>query len=106
MEDEIKGYEIRKPGQIAKATITKIENTTAGNIYGKSAKEPKQPVFVISANVEGIEIRIATINKPASKYISPKHKLAQFKQRYGQLPKVGMKLDVATDAKGFWKLVL
>ncbi|MGO9645893.1 MAG: hypothetical protein ACLPY5_14250 [Candidatus Bathyarchaeia archaeon] len=106
MDDEIKGYEIRKPGQTAKATITKIENTTAGNIFGKSAKDPKQSVFVIYANVEGIDTRIATINKPASKYISPKHKLAQFKQRYTQLPKVGLRVDAVTDAKGFWKLAL
>mgnify|MGYP001036730701 CR=1 FL=1 len=97
-------YEVRRPGQTAKATLTKIETTTAGAIYKKAAKDPKQELYVLSANVEGVDARIATINKPLSKYVSPKHKLAQFKQRYGRFPKVGMKVDVATDAKGYWKL--
>jgi lysyl-tRNA synthetase class II len=104
MEDEIKGFEVRKPGQTAKGTITKITTMQAGDIFKKTAKDPKQEVYELTANVEGVETRIGTINKPPSKYISPKHKLAQFRQRYGQFPKVGMKVDVATDSKGFWKL--
>lgn len=105
MEDEIKGYELRKPGQTAKATITRIEVKTAADVYKNAAKNPKQELYVLTGNIEGVETKIATMNKPPSKYLSPKHKLAQFKQRYGHLPKVGMKVDVATDAKGFWKLV-
>jgi hypothetical protein len=105
MEDEIKGYEIRKPGQTAKATITQIETRTAGDIFKTKAKNPKQELYVLSGNVEGVETRIATIDKLVSKYLSPRHRLTKFMQRYGQLPKVGMKVDVAADAKGYWKLV-
>ncbi len=106
MEDEIKGYEIRKPGQTAKATITQIETRTAADVFKTNAKNPKQELYTLIGNVEGLETRIATIDKPVSKYLSPRHKLTRFIQRYGQLPKVGMKVDVAADARGYWKLVV
>jgi len=51
-------------------------------------------------------MRIATFAKPQGEEISPKSSLAQFKQRYKSWPKVGMKVDVETDEKGHWKIVL
>jgi hypothetical protein len=54
--------------------------------------------------VSKLQRRIATFAKPQSSEISPKSKLAQFKQRYKQLPRVGMKVDVQTDEKGSWKI--
>jgi hypothetical protein len=51
------------------------------------------------------EMRIATFSKPQSNEISPKSSLAQFKQRYKQFPKLGMKVDVVTDDSGYWKIV-
>jgi hypothetical protein len=38
--------------------------------------------------------------------ISPKSRLAQFKQRYRQFPKLGMKVDVVTDDNGYWRIAL
>jgi hypothetical protein len=32
--------------------------------------------------------------------------LAQFKQRYKQFPKAGLKVDVVTDENGYWKVAL
>ena len=45
-------------------------------------------------------------SKPLTEEISPKSKLAQFKQRYKQFPKVGLKVDVVTDDNGYWKVAL
>jgi hypothetical protein len=50
-------------------------------------------------------MRIATFTKPQSNEISPKSRLEQFKQRYKQFPKLGMKVDVVTDDSGYWKIV-
>ncbi len=99
-------YELRKPGQTAKATITKIVLTKAGEVYKKGARNPEQPVYAIIANIEGWEGRIATINKPPSRYISQKSKMALFKARYKAYPKVGIKVNVVTNEQGYWKLVL
>jgi hypothetical protein len=56
--------------------------------------------------VEGREMRIATFAKPQGDEISSKSRLAQFKQRYKQFPKVGLKVDVVTDDNGYWKIAL
>jgi hypothetical protein len=37
---------------------------------------------------------------------SPKSRLALFRQRYKQFPKLGMKIDVVTDENGYWKIAL
>jgi hypothetical protein len=52
------------------------------------------------------ELRISTFTKPPSGEISPKSKLAQFKQRYKQFPKAGLWVDVVTDENGYWKVAL
>ena len=38
--------------------------------------------------------------------ISPKNKLAQFKHRYKQFPKLGMRLDVVMDENGYLKIAV
>jgi hypothetical protein len=52
------------------------------------------------------ELRIATFAKPHSEEISPKSRLAQFKQHYKRFPTLGMKVDVVTDDNGYWKIAL
>jgi len=51
-------------------------------------------------------MRIATFAKPQTDEISSKSKLAQFKQRYKQFSKLGMRVDVVTDENGYWKIAL
>jgi len=51
-------------------------------------------------------MRIATFARPPGNEISPKSKLAQFKQRYKSWPKVSMNVDVVTDENGYWKIAL
>jgi len=51
-------------------------------------------------------MRIATFAKPQGEEISPKSRLAQFKQRYKQFPRTGLRVDVVTDENGYWKIVL
>jgi hypothetical protein len=95
----------RKPGIKAKATITKIELMKAREVYKKGAKDPEQLLYTIFGNVNGWEGRIGTVVKPHSRQISSNTKLAKFKQRYHQFPKIGMKVDVLTNAKGYWKML-
>jgi len=51
-------------------------------------------------------MRIATFAKPQGEEISPKSRLAQFKQHYKRFPTIGMKVDVVTDENGYWKIAL
>ena len=63
-------------------------------------------LYAIHGRVDGREMRIATFAKPQSDEIFSKSKLAQFKQRYRQFPRTGMKVDVVTDENGYWKIAL
>ena len=96
----------RKPGLKAKATITKVQLMKAGELFKDKAKDPTQQLYSIHGRVNDREMRIATFAKPQSEEISPKSKLAQFKQRYKQFPKLGMRVDVVTDENGYWKVAL
>jgi hypothetical protein len=96
----------RKPGLKAKATITKVQLVRAVEIFKDKAKDPEQELYTVHGRVNDREMRIATFTKPQSEEISPKSRLAQFKQRYKQFPKLGMKVDVVTYDKGYWKILI
>ncbi len=96
----------RKPGLKAKATITKVQQVKAVDIFKDKAKDPQQQLYATYGRVNGREMRIATFAKPQGEEISPKSRLAQFKQRYKQFHKVGMRVDVVTDDNGYWKIVI
>jgi len=96
----------RKPGLKAKAPITKVQQVKAVEIFKDRAKDPEQLLYAIYSRVNGREMRIATFTKPFSEEISPKSRLAQFKQRYKRFPMLGMKVDVVTDDNGYWKIAL
>jgi hypothetical protein len=99
------GYVIVKEGTKEKATIARVETKKAGEIF-KNTKTPNQLLIEIVANIKGWEGRIGTIPKPPSKYLSPRSKMAQFITRYRKPPEVGMTVDVTTNEKGYWTLVL
>jgi hypothetical protein len=99
-------YEVRKPGLKAKAEITRLPERKAREVFGKAAKEPDKLIIEVYANINGWEGRIGTIPKPKSKYISPKSKMAAFIKRYQQPVEVGLIIDAATNAKGYWNMVL
>lgn len=46
------------------------------------------------------------INLPASKIISPKSKLGQWKRTYNNFPVVGQKVTTKTDENGFQRIIL
>jgi hypothetical protein len=100
------GDKKRKPGLKAKATITKVQLVKAAEIFRDKAKDPEQELYAIHGRVNDREMRIATFAKPQSEEISPKSRLAQFKQRYKQFPKLDMKVDVETDDNGYWRITL
>jgi len=94
----------RKSGLKAKATITKVQLVKAVDIFNDKDKE--QQLYAIYGRVTDRDLRIATFAKPQGAEISSKSRLAQFKQRYKRFPTVGMKVDVVTDEKGYWKICL
>jgi len=96
----------RKPGLKAKATITKVQLVKAVDVFKDKAKDPKQQLYAIHGRVNEREMRIATFAKPQGEEISPKSRLAQFKQHYKRFPTIGMKVDVVTDENGYWKIAL
>jgi len=96
----------RKPGLRAKATITKVQLVKAAEIFKDKAKDPEQQLYAIHGRVNDREMRIGTFTKPQSEEISSKSKLARFKQRYKRFPTLGMKVDVVTDDKGYWKIAV
>ena len=96
----------RKPGLKGKATITKVQLVKAVHIFKDKAKDPEQQLYAIYGRVSDREMRIATFAKPQGEEISPKSRLAQFKQRYKQFPKLGLKVDVVTDENGYRKVAL
>jgi len=96
----------RKPGLKAKGPITKVQQVKAVELFKSKAKDPDQILYAVYAQVENREIRVAVFNKPQGEEISPKSKLAQFKRRYKRFPTVGVKVDLVTDANGYWKIDL
>ena len=96
----------KKPGLKEKAPITKVQLVKAAEIFKDKAKDPEQMLYAIYGRVKDRELRIGTFAKPQGSEISPKSKLAQFKQRYKQFPKTGLKVDVVTDENGYWKIAL
>ena len=78
----------------------------ATEIFRDKAKNPEQELYAIHGTVDDREMRIATFSKPQGTEISPKSRLAQFKQRYKKFPTVGMKVDVITDENGYWKVAM
>lgn len=70
------------------------------------AKDPQQELYAVIGRVNDREMHIATFTKPQSEEISPKSKLAQFKQHYKRFPTIGMKIDVVTDENSYWKIAL
>jgi len=98
-------YEIRTEGLKGKARILSVGTRKAAEIF-KNTKTPEQQLIEIVANVNGWEGRVGTIPKPSSKYVSAKSKMAMFLQRYKKPPEAGMTVDVITNEKGYWEIVL
>jgi len=96
-----------EPETTSKATITRIDIAKAKDIYKDKATDPDQELVVIYGKVEhdGWEGRLRSMSKPSTAQISARTTIAQFKLRYGQFPKTGMKVDVVADLNGYWKML-
>jgi len=109
MSVKIPSYSISQPlaiGTRKRVTISEIKEMKAGEIFGPKARNPEQPFYAMFAKVDGRDLRIASMPKPDQKIISPRHKLARFKEKYGAYPEKGMKVEIETNENGFWNLVL
>ena len=109
MSVKIPSYSVSQPvavGVKKRVVITDIKEMRAGEIFGPKARNPEQIFYAIFANVDGRDLRIASMPKPDQKTISPRHQLARFKEKYGGYPEKGMKIEIETNENGFWNLVL
>ena len=89
--------------------ITDIRQVTAGEVYGDTAKDPNRPVINITIQVTetGDTFKTAfTLPAGRASWRNPDFKLKQFADRYGDLPAVGMCIDVTADAQGYYHITL
>jgi uncharacterized OB-fold protein len=95
--------EIPEEGKLFEATITAIEMTTAGEVYGEKAKKPEKAVAVLRFAAPGIE------GSESMGYAPIPHKRSNLYAhvvRYGKAPFVGQRVQVKMDEQGFWRIAL
>lgn len=103
--------ELPTEGKEYKATVTQIEVTKAGEIFGDKAKEPDKDVVRISfEGPEGVAGN-ATISAPGiskGKVIArnPKSNLFKYVKHYGHGPRKGDAVIVRMDEDGFFRLIV
>lgn len=91
-------------------TITDIVEMTAGEVYGDDiAKDPDRPVLNITVEVIQTGDRFKTaFTQPQgrSSWSNPAFKLRQFDEKYGDLPDIGMIVEVETTPSGNYNIIL
>lgn len=88
------------------AVVIDIKVSTAGKIYGETAKNKDQEVFVLL--VENKEYAVQTeqtIPKYPSGNVPDSSKLGKFIKRYGKF-ECGMQVKLEKNIEGFWRLRL
>lgn len=89
--------------------ITDIQVTTAGDVYGSEAKDPDREVINVRVEVDqtGDRFKMAfTSPIGRASWTNPTFKLALFCQRYGDLPDIGMPVDVEVTNGGHYNIIL
>jgi hypothetical protein len=116
-------FKMPTPGEQKKATITRVERSTAGEQFtskktGKFAgkfSEPDDPVFVLYGKIEGMDVeqKLGTVNSPSNKAgvvfgTSKLHKIlesAGLSEVSDDLHELrGKSVVMIVDAKGFTRL--
>ncbi|MCC7570562.1 hypothetical protein KO465_04400 [Candidatus Micrarchaeota archaeon] len=83
--------------------ITDIVETTAGEVYGEYAKDPDRAVINVRVEVceTGDRFRSAfTLPQGRASWMNPTFKLRQFTAKYGDVPDIGMVVDVCVSNDG------
>ena len=88
------------------ATITAIEATTAGEVYGEKAKDPDRAVMNLEITASDGKVFHETFSLPegAGSWRNKAFKLGIFVSKYGSAPVPGMAVKVGFNAEGFYKL--
>jgi len=103
--------ELATVGKSQDGAITRIIETTAGEIFGEKTKvfedetldEAKgRKVLWIAFEGDGL-VGNAVMNLPKGK-VRPKSAMGQFVARYGRLPKVGMAVSIHADENLYGQL--
>jgi len=89
-------------------TITDLIDTTASHVYGDMAKDPSRPVIHAEITASDGKKFHETFSHPEGpgSWRNSKFKLGLFLKKYGDLPKVGMKVNVGFDNDGFYTITL
>ena len=102
-------HTVPKPGMIATATIRKVEEKSAADLFGLKAKKPETRMLVISAEIEGTLHKIATLSRSfniRSKLVKLCSKLGidSLSDDYREL--LGQQVEVQLVATGYYNLVI
>ena len=105
---DVESAEIRmpQPGEQLDALVTKLGMTTALEVYGAENVEgsPEAPMVIVFFENTDAGIK-GSSSLPFYKVPTPKTKIASFVRHYGQL-KVGLKVRIERNDKGYWGIAL
>lgn len=90
-------------------TITHITPSTAGEIYGDSAKDPEREVISVKVEIEQTGDSFCetyTLPLTSLSWKNKAFKLGLFRHKYGQLPEVGQVVKVELGSTGFFCIAL
>lgn len=86
-----------------------IEETTAGEVYGEGAQSAAdKPMIEVTVRAEsGTEFEEAfSLPESDMSWRNPNFKLGRFRRYYGEVPRVGLSVEVEVDENGFLSVVL
>ena len=113
-QEELKGgddlefttADIQELPDIIAGVVVAIDETTAGDIFGDKATDPKQEVLNVLIENKTYNVHM---NVPVTKFekgkVPPKSKLAQIIKKYGGL-KSGTQVKLTKNDKGYYKIIL
>lgn len=89
--------------------INGLEESTAGEVFGEKAKNPKREVVQLSIKVQETSdefVETFTLPVGIGTWRNKKFKLAQFVNKYGKLPEPGMIVTVVLNDEGFYRVAV
>ena len=97
-----------KAGTPYEGTIREIMQTTAGDVFGDKAENPDRDVILMKVEVTDGETFSETMSLPKTpgSWKRENFKLAAFVKHYGEMPDVGMKVQVKISDDGYYRVAV
>lgn len=89
--------------------ISEIEESTTGEVYGDEARNSDREVIIVSVTVETTTDTMEfsdTFSLPAGpqSWHNPNYKLGKFHEKYGELPRADMEVEVGYNDDGYLRI--